>query len=168
MKVIPLTQDQVALVDDEDFEWLSESKWHAIWAPKTESFYAAHNIPTGLKRPRQRRLQMHDAIWEHHYDPIPEGFTVDHADRASLNDRRSNLRLATYSQQSRNRRNLSSNTSGYRGVYRHKPSGGWRAQIKVDLKQIYLGTYDDPGDAARAYDAAAIQRDPEFAQLNFP
>ena len=90
VKQIPLTRAQVAIVDDEDYEWLSEHKWYANWAPKTRSFYANRNVPTGLEHPRQRSLRMHNAIWQYHNGPAPEGLTVDHADRDSLNNCLSN------------------------------------------------------------------------------
>ena len=111
---------------------------------------------------------MHQAVWEHHNSPIPKGFTVDHINHDTLNNCLSNLRLATYSQQAQNRRLRSNNISGYRGVYFRKDSGRWRAQISVNGKQIHLGHFNDPIEAAHAYDSAARIHHGEFAQLNFP
>ena len=165
---IPLTQDQVALVPDDDHEWVSVVKWFAKWNQATRSFYAARNVSTGMKHPKQRTLRMHRVIWEHHNGPIPDGFTVDHADRNSLNNCPSNLRLATRTQQCQNQGLRSDNKSGYRGVSWWRRSEKWLAQIRVDGKLIYLGLYDDPIAAARAYDAAAIEHFGEFAVLNFP
>jgi len=168
MKQVPLSREQVATVDDCDFEWLSEFKWCALWKTNTQSFYAVRHIPTGPDHPKRQLLSMHNAIWEHHNGPIPDGLTIDHIDRTSLNNRQSNLRIATHSQQKQNQRLRSTNTSGYRGVHWDKSSGRWRSQIKIDGKQIWLGHFTDPADAARAFDVAALQRDPTFAQLNFP
>jgi len=44
MREIPLTQGQVAIVDDEDYEWLSQFKWYAKWCPEIRGYRAAHNI----------------------------------------------------------------------------------------------------------------------------
>jgi hypothetical protein len=111
---------------------------------------------------------MHNVIWEHHNGPTPDGFTVDHADRNSLNNQLSNLRLATRSQQGHNQRLRSTNTSGYRGVTWDKQMGKWQARIMVNGKRIHLGFYADPKEAALAYDAAAKIHYGEFAVLNFP
>lgn len=166
MKQIPLTQGQITVVDDEDFDWLSRTGWFAS-RHKTQSFYAVRNVG---KSPNQRPLRMQNEIWVHYNGPVPEGFTVDHADRNTLDNRVSNLRLATLSQQAQNKRLLSSaNTSGYKGVSRHTQSGKWWARIRVGGKEISLGLYADLIEAARAYDEAArIHFDPAFAQLNFP
>ena len=162
-KEIPLTQSQVALVDAEDFKWLSKAKWYAQWAPCTQSFYAHR------KGSQHQQLRMHNVIWIHHNGLIPEGFTVDHADRDTLNDRLSNLRLATRSQQKQNQRMYGNNTSGYRGVHLRKDHQAWVAYIGVNRERLHLGTFTDPIEAARAYDAAAMLHfGAEFAQLNFP
>ena len=168
MKVIPLTQDQVALVDDEDYEWLSEFKWHAVWAPSTQSFYPQRSVPPGLEYSNKRLLPMHNAIWTQHNGPIPDGLTVDHKNRNTLEGRLSNLRLATRSQQKQNQGLHRNSTSGYRGVHWHRRDKKWSVSIQVDGKRIYLGYFTDKEDAARAYDVAARIHYGEFAQLNFP
>jgi|ERR1035437_2136628 hypothetical protein len=168
MQQIPLTRGQVALVDDDDCEWLSEFNWCAQWEPRSQSFYGVRAAASRSGQPR-RKVYIHRAIWEHHHGPISGGFTVDHADRCSLNNWRANLRLATQSQQNQNQRLLSKkNSTGYRGVHRRGQSGNWQAQIQIAGQQVTLGSFDDPVKAARAYDVAALQRDPDFAQLNFP
>jgi hypothetical protein len=163
---IPLTQDQVATVADDDHGWLSEWKWYAWWSPAGKTFYAARSVATGLERPKQRMIRMHNVIWEHHNGPIPDGMTVDHANRDTLDNRLSNLRLATDSQQRQNRRVFKNNISGYRGVTWHKQRGKWQAKITVNRKQIHLGHFTDKDDAARAYNRAAEEHFGEFALLN--
>lgn len=163
---IPLTQGQVAIVDDEDYEWLSESTWYA--ARNKESFYAARHIPPGPTS-IARQFPMHNAVWTHYNGPIPAGLTIDHADRDTLNDQQSNLRLATRAQQAQNHGLRKDNKSGYRGVYWYQPTECWRSMIKVSGQVVHLGYFADPAVAARAFDTSArIHRDPAFAQLNFP
>jgi hypothetical protein len=78
----------------------------------------------------------------------------------------SNCRWATPSQQQLNRRIFKSNTSGYRGVSWDKSWNKWRATIRVGDKKLTLGAYDNPIDAAKAFNAAAIQYRGVDAVLN--
>ena len=164
MKEIELTQDQVALVDDEDYEWLSGWKW---CAGKRDLSYATRSLPR-IVNTRRITLSMHNEIWEYHYGPIPDGYTVDHEDRNPLNDQKYNLRLATAAQQVRNRGMNKNNTSGYIGVSFHKRDQKYRPSVYVDHKTISLGYFDDPEEAARVRDEAALRYYGEFAVLNFP
>jgi hypothetical protein len=59
-------------------------------------------------------------------------------------------------------------SSKYRGVFWHKSSNKWRAQINYDSKQHALGYFEEEEEAARAYDRAARAQKGEKAQLNFP
>mgnify|MGYP001588262020 CR=1 FL=1 len=81
MKEIQLTQEQVALVDDEDFEKVSKHKWHAYKDGKT--FYAGTTI-------KNKRVKMHRFILE-----APAGVDVDHKDRNGLNNTRQNIRICS-------------------------------------------------------------------------
>ena len=74
---------------------------------------------------------------------------VDHIDRNPMNNRRSNLREATRSQQQMNRNKQSNNTSGYIGVYFDKRSNKWFSAIKINKKQKYLGAFIDKQDAIK-------------------
>jgi hypothetical protein len=92
---------------------------------------------------------------------------VDHIDFDGLNCRRSNMRIATRTQNNINKRTKGGGNTGYRGIER-TIGGKWHARITVAKKRTNLGVYDDPADAARAYDAAAKRLFGEFAVLNFP
>jgi hypothetical protein len=93
---------------------------------------------------------------------------VDHINGDTLDNRRCNLRLATHAQNMCNNRMRSHNTSGYRGVFWYAERRKWGALIVARRKRKFLGLYADAVDAARAYDAAAIELHGEFASLNFP
>jgi len=159
MREIQLTQNQVALVDDEDYEWLTTVKWCA--SKMGGKFYAVRGVDYHTQL-------MHNAIWEHHFGSIPEGYTTDHKDRTGLNNQKDNFRLATPTQQIGNRGINKNNTSGYKGVYFHKRAKKYLAQIVVEYDYVYLGLFTDIEEAARAYDVAALEHFGEFARLNLP
>jgi hypothetical protein len=159
MAEVPLTQGKVALVDDEDYERVSQFKWHAKRVPDSDRFYAARNVPNPLGRRGYQRL--HSFI----LDAAP-GQEIDHQDGEGLNNTRANLRFATTAQNQANQRPSRSNTTGFKGVSWHR--GRYRARVKVNGNIISLGVYDTGEEAARAYDQAAIEHHGEFAHPNFP
>lgn len=156
MKEIELTQGKVALVDDKDYEYLSQWKWRAM--KKQNTWYAVRTTynPT-------RVILMHREIMN-----APNDKQVDHINRNGCDNRRKNLRLCTNQQNGANRGAQKNNTSGYKGVYWHKTKSKWNAKIKVSGKKIHLGYYQSVKDAAKAYDKAADEFFGEFAYLNFP
>lgn len=89
------------------------------------------------------------------------GREIDHVNGDGLNNKRSNLRLASRSENLSNRGKTIKNTSGYKGVM--ASSGKWMAQIKVHRCVIRLGVFESPEDAARVYDEAARKYHGEFA-----
>lgn len=96
----------------------------------------------------------------------PDGRYVDHINRDPTDNRISNLRICSIRENSYNRSIGKNNTSGYKGVFKHRY--GWRVLIVKNNKQRYVGIYDSPHMAALAYDAAAREEFGEFAALNFP
>lgn len=89
---------------------------------------------------------------------------IDHCDNNQLNDSFSNLREATGSNNSMNRRKRKGSKSKYIGVYPYY--GKWRASICKDYKRILLGSFETEELAAAAYDAAAREKFGQFAKLN--
>jgi HNH endonuclease/AP2 domain len=139
----------VAMVDDEDV-WLTQWKWFA--RKGFTGFYGC--------RSKAPQIHMHREILQ-----APDGMDVDHKDGNGLNNVRSNLRLATRSQNQCNKPMYKTNTSGYKGVTWDKSRGQWMAKIKVGPKHINLGRFDDITDAAAAYAEAALKYHGDFAHV---
>jgi hypothetical protein len=155
---IVLTQEQVALIDDEDYELVSKFKWYARKHGNT--YYSTTNINKPMGR---ASLQMHRLIMN-----APIGKQVDHINGNGLDNRRKNLRFSTQQQNCMNRiKRDSSASSRYKGVSFHKPSGKWRSRIQIDGKLKYLGYFTEEEEAAKAYDNAALKYFGEFARVNY-
>ncbi len=157
MKEIPLTQNQVVLVSDKDYDWLNTVKWYAAWCSVRHGFYAKRN---GYINSKRRSILMHRLIMN-----AQPGQQIDHIDHNLLNDQRENLRFCTSSQNCCNRKPYHGCSSIYKGVswYRHRK---WMAYIKLNGCQQYLGYFVSETDAALAYNVAARKYFGEFAFCN--
>lgn len=124
-------------------------------------FYAGRWKRIGL---RQCRIHMHRLILGL---DSRDTRLCDHKNGNGLDNRRANLRIATTSQNLANRGKTRRNTSGYKGVMWFKRKRKWYARIRVSGKSVHLGYFDDPIDAAKAYDDAALKHFGEFAKTNF-
>lgn len=98
----------------------------------------------------------------------PNSLQVDHINGDKLDNREANLRFCINAENCRNRRRRAGNSSGFKGVSFKRSNSKYQAAIGVDGKTIYLGLFEDPREAARAYDAAAILHHGRFALLNLP
>ncbi|MBA7712065.1 hypothetical protein ES703_121034 [subsurface metagenome] len=154
MREIILTQGKVAIVDDEDFEYLSQFKWHAVIVG--HNWYANRGIKT-LDGYKNQRMQ---------WDIL--GKNTDHKNGDGLDNRRDNLRICTKAQNNRNQRRVPTELTPYKGakrkIYRYRIM--WEAQIKVNARPVYLGLFGEPEEAALAYNWAALNYFGEFAALN--
>jgi hypothetical protein len=112
---------------------------------------------------RVRQIPMHRWLMK-----APRNKLVDHRDHNGLDNRRTNLRLATPRENAQNRRAMLTSRLGLKGVYRHKDRDVFEAAIRHKGKQFYLGRFKRKDDAARAYDKKARELFGEFAYLNFP
>ena len=152
--IIPLTQGKFAIIDAADAPLASGRNWHAKLTNSTP--YAVSKLP---RRSPKRGLSLHRLIMGD-----PPGVFVDHIDGDGLNCRRANLRLATKSENNRNRRLGKNSASGLKGVSWESGRSMWMASIRVDRKQRFLGRFDNPSDAHAAYCAAAKELHGEFAR----
>jgi hypothetical protein len=135
-KEIPLTQGKVAIVDDEDYDYLNQFKWWCKVGRNT--YYAKTHITKKIQK------SMHYLILK-----PPVGKLCDHIDGNGLNNRRSNLRCVS------NRENLQNlhiiETSQFPGVYWHKKDRKWQTKIQVGATFKYLGNYSDEETAGIVY-----------------
>jgi hypothetical protein len=169
-----------ALVDDEDYAAVSAFHWRIYEKSRPgggiDGPYAmahARRMEDGTFRPPEPRgsneliggkrttIRMHKLItgWDR----------ADHRNHNGLDNRRENLRPATFSQNTWNQRKRAGICSStYKGVTWHKLNKRWMAHIRADKRDYHLGYHDSEREAAEAYDIAARQLHGEFAVLNFP
>ena len=154
MKLIILSNGLSTKVDSKDFEQFFKITFHAKWNAHTKSFYARRRNPkfSGI---RPKLPFLHREIMGN-----PVGMEVDHKNHDTLDNRRRNLRVCSRSQNQMNllgpRINPKKGTikSGLRGVSWHKRSGKWIANIRVNGKYLYLGTFVEKRLAYNAYKKA--------------
>lgn len=121
MKRIALTQGKSAIVDDADFEWLSQWKWHAERSLNT--WYAVRNVR--LKNGKRRTARIHAIIMR-----TPAGMETDHRNGNGLDNRRKNLRIVTHAVNLQNRPRANTNSkSGALGINPER-NGKWRATYR--------------------------------------
>ena len=137
---IELTQNQRAIIDDSDYELVAAHKWSAAWNPHTQSFRAQSSAPGRIT------LVMHRLVM----GVTDPKIHVDHINHDTLDNRRSNLRLATCSQNHMNSRRYSSNKSGTPGVSWNCRKKKWQAMITINGHQRHLGDYKEIADAISA------------------
>lgn len=96
----------------------------------------------------------------------PAGFDPDHENQCPTDNRWINLRLASKTQNACNRGANRNNVAGFKGVYWHKKVGKWIAAIGVGGKNVHLGCFSSPEEAAAAYDKAALDMHGNFSHTN--
>lgn len=145
MKLITLTKGYSTMVDDEDYELLSQWKWHAQILSHT--VYAVRKPWVAGGKGKSTKIFMHRVILD-----VPSGMQADHMDGNGLNNQKQNLRSVTQQDNLLNRARWKKGcTSKFRGAYLDKRSGKWFSRITIDGKTRYLGTFKNEEDAGKAY-----------------
>jgi hypothetical protein len=138
IKKIKLTQGKFAIVDEEDYNELNQYKWHAVNSHNTGTWYANRSYGTG-KRGKNKHILMHQEIM---------GFPnkgIDHINRNGLDNRKSNLRICSISENLFNSKLYKNNKSGFKGITWNKSNNKWR--VKYGHK--HLGYFEKKEDAIK-------------------
>lgn len=151
---IPVGGRYSAFVDAADAPKVLPYSWR-VTPGDNQMFYAR-------TRTDGKDVSMHRLI----LDLTDPNVVTDHRDHCGVNNTRANIRPATHQQNVANTRKRSGHTSKYKGVSWKTAYGQWVSTIELGGKKKHLGYFDDEADAARAYNAAAVERFGEFACLN--
>ena len=154
MKYLKIKNSELkTMVDNEDYEK------QKIWNWKIHHGYVFRHNP---RNPVDRTLYLHREIMG-----TPKGMCTDHKNGNRLDNRRKNLRICNYSQNNSNRGvNKNVNTSGYKGVSWHIRYKKWKANIRVNGRMIFIGSFDNPKEAYKAYCSASVKYHGEFSRFN--
>lgn len=159
---VPLTRGYEAIIDAADAHLASGFNWGSLVKRRGDgdvrTVYALRRGSPD-KRGARPAVYLHRVIMD-----APAGSDVDHIDGNGLNNRRSNLRVASRSENLRNHGMRPNNTSGFKGVSWHNTSEKWQVHIRVDGKQKMLGLFADIQDAAAAYAKASKELHGEFGR----
>jgi hypothetical protein len=156
MKTIPLTQGQVALVDDEDYKFINRWKWRATYCKCTKSFYAVRLTGT---RPR-KTIYMARLIMN-----TQPGMDTDHIHHNTLDNRKKELRNVTRTQNIMNQGPRRNNKLGIKGIC--MDHGKFRVTITKNHKWTFLGRFTKLEDALSAYQTAANEIQGEYQFMPF-
>lgn len=155
--ISPKHGSKTVLIDDESYQLIKD--WNLNLVKESNSFYVVcykngvsaklHRIIMGVSDPK---------------------IFIDHIDGNGLNNIKSNLRVATLAENSRNAGVTKRSTTGYKGVYRYKDgnknAGRYTAALKINGKSILGGYFSSAEDAAKKYNELALKYHGEFANLN--
>jgi hypothetical protein len=139
------------IIDDEDWPKVSSYKWYL--------HSAGYAVRTYMKDRKNYAIYMHREI-------MGSAQNIDHINGNKLDNRKDNLRICTQKENTWNNGVSTANTSGYKGVYWNKQRNKWAAKINRHGKQIHIGLFDTPEEAAKAYNAKASQTSSGFERLN--
>lgn len=155
-QIILLSKNSSCLVDDDDYDRLSENKWYC-----NNAGYAARHMRQG--KYKYTMLLMHRFILGLEKG---DGICVDHANLNRLDNRKCNLRICTSGENQSNKGIQSNNTSGVKGVRWSEPCKKWHAQISFNGKNRNLGFFKTIDQAAEAYSKEAKKLFGQFHRIS--
>ncbi len=157
MREIPLNSKKypglVALVDDEDYDFLVQYKW---WPQIGRGHMCASSMIDG------ELVRMHTLIMG-----AGRGTRTDHKNGHPLDNQKANLRPCTHAENMRNSKSRKGSSSKFKGVSLVGKTGKWLAQIKYNGKTTHLGVHSSELEAVFAYDMGARRLHGDFAKTNF-
>jgi hypothetical protein len=154
MKTIPLSQGQVALVDDANYPLLSDFKWSYRPERNNAQGYAVRHKKVNGK---DRLAYLHREIL-----PPPEGHEVIFLNHDTLDCRRENLKIVSKEEARRHHRVRSDSKSGIKGV-RHNPEfDTWSAYVYRGGRAYHVGTFYSQEQAKAAYEAELREENPDL------
>jgi len=151
MKKIPLTHGQEAIVDDWWYDYLMQWRWYAHWSKNTKSYYA-------IRAEGSRRIFMHRVVMN-----TEHGMECDHIYHNTLDNRESELRNVTTTQNQMNKKVQYNNKLGIRGVHVYGDNGRYRAQLQFQGKFVLNKTFKTIEEAVAARRSAEKKFFGEFA-----
>jgi len=157
-KFLSLSCGYFALIDEEDFNRASRHKWCTV---KNRADGIKYAIGKKKENGKRKTIHLHRFIMN-----AKKGEEIDHINHDGLDNRKSNLRICSSSQNAMNRRKKKGCCSIYKGVTFWTERGKWKAQITNKKKCINLGLYELEKEAALSYNKAAKKMFGEFAYLN--
>ncbi len=143
MKTISLSRGKVALVSDEDYASVAQFKW----------CYSATGYAVRSTWPDNKLVYMHRFILG-----ATKGSEVDHVNGDGLDNRRSNIRVCTRSQNMANRK--------AKGMYWDKGRNRWVVRVYVNRKVVFYGRYKGEAEASEAYIDAKKLHHKEFVRVD--
>lgn len=149
---VSLTRGLESVIDSDDVQLVAGRRWYAEQKRDRITYARSASWVDG----KAKMVGLHNLI-------ISGAQCVDHRNGDGLDNRRANLRVATFADNARNARLRKDNTSGFKGVKR--AGSRWYAQIRVNAKRLHLGSFATPEEAHAAYCRAATQHFGAFANF---
>ena len=145
---IKLTKNKFALVDDQDFEWLNQWKW------------CVSNNNYAVRIQNKKAILMHRLIMN-----TPTEFDTDHINNDKLDNRRSNLRIVTRSQNMMNVGIRKNNKSGYKNIVWDRQLKHWRVKIMKDYQNIDQKLFKNLSEAILYRDEIVYKNHNDYARI---
>jgi hypothetical protein len=162
-KLIKLSNcDDFAIIDQEDEEKISRYRWYRSFTGSGNPQIRASAL--GKLATQNKKVLIHRIIMD-----CPQGMVVDHINGDIFDNRKSNLRICTNKENSRNQIKRKIGSSKYKGVYFHRKANSpnkWIARLVHDGKLVYCGNFYTEYAAGMAWDMAAKSYQGEFARCN--